>query len=166
MEGKEFLPATSDTDLWAAQLADLLKTDHGQLSLHLLQQGAHCTWKTEATNAYNLTIAAVAGIAPRDPLEALLVIQMASVHNVAMELLRRTMISDQSVDGVTVGMSRATALLRTFTAQVETLVRYRGGGKQTVTVQHVQVDAGGQAIVGNVNHSPSRPGGDGDGTSK
>jgi hypothetical protein len=33
---------------------------------------------------------------------------------------------------------------------MEALKRYRTGGEQTVTVQHVNVSEGGQAIVGNV----------------
>ena len=33
---------------------------------------------------------------------------------------------------------------------METLKRYRTGGTQKVTVEHVTVNAGGQAIVGNV----------------
>ena len=41
-------------------------------------------------------------------------------------------------------------LARTFVAQVEALVRCRGGGRQTVRVEHVTVNEGGQAIVGNV----------------
>ena len=41
-------------------------------------------------------------------------------------------------------------LARTFAAQVEALRKHRTGGKQTVTVQHVNVSDGGQAIVGNV----------------
>ena len=35
--------------------------------------------------------------------------------------------------------------------QVETLKRYRSGGEQTVRVEHVNVNAGGQAVVGNVS---------------
>jgi hypothetical protein len=39
--------------------------------------------------------------------------------------------------------------------------RYRMGGEQKVTVQHVTVNEGGQAIVGNVRHggraSPKNP---------
>jgi hypothetical protein len=42
-------------------------------------------------------------------------------------------------------------LARTFAAQVEALKRYRSGGEQKMTVQHVHVAEGGQAIVGNVN---------------
>ena len=43
-------------------------------------------------------------------------------------------------------------LARTFAAQVEALKRYRSGGEQTVRVEHVTVNEGGQAIVGNVSH--------------
>jgi hypothetical protein len=41
-------------------------------------------------------------------------------------------------------------LLRTYTAQLEALQRYRGKGQQKVTVEHVHVHSGGQAIVGAV----------------
>ena len=47
----------------------------------------------------------------------------------------------------------------TFAAQVEALKRYRSRGDQTVRVEHVTVNEGGQAIVGNVAH---RGGGNGD----
>jgi hypothetical protein len=36
---------------------------------------------------------------------------------------------------------------------MEALKRYRTGGEQKVTVQHVSVNEGGQAIVGNVNQA-------------
>ena len=39
---------------------------------------------------------------------------------------------------------------RTFAAQVEALKRYRSSVEQTVRVEHVTVNEGGQAIVGNV----------------
>src|SRR3954465_1225843 len=45
-------------------------------------------------------------------------------------------------------------LARTFAAQMEALKRYRTGGEQKVTVQHVTVNEGGQAIVGNVSPVP------------
>src|SRR5271166_2537410 len=41
---------------------------------------------------------------------------------------------------------------RTFTTQIEALKRYRSTGQQKVTVEHVTVQAGGQAIVGTVSH--------------
>jgi hypothetical protein len=45
---------------------------------------------------------------------------------------------------------RMVKLLRTYTMQVEALQRYRGKGQQKVTVEHVHVHSGGQAIVGAV----------------
>jgi len=44
-------------------------------------------------------------------------------------------------------------LARTYATQMEALKRYRTGGEQKVTVQHVSVSEGGQAIVGNVTQA-------------
>ena len=41
-------------------------------------------------------------------------------------------------------------LARTFASQVEALKRYRSKGEQKMIVEHVTVNEGGQAIVGNV----------------
>jgi hypothetical protein len=38
-----------------------------------------------------------------------------------------------------------------FAAQIEALKRYRSRAEQTVRVEHVTVNEGGQAIVGNVS---------------
>jgi hypothetical protein len=42
-------------------------------------------------------------------------------------------------------------MLRTFVAQMEALKKYRTGGQQKMIVEHVNVNEGGQAIVGTVN---------------
>ena len=47
----------------------------------------------------------------------------------------------------------AVKLLRTFAAQTEALQRYRGKGQQKVTVEHVHVHTGGQAIVGSLSQT-------------
>ena len=48
-------------------------------------------------------------------------------------------------------LSQANRLSRTFAALVEALNRHRGkAGQQTVRVEHVTVNEGGQAIVGTV----------------
>ena len=60
------------------------------------------------------------------------------------------MLKDQTIEGVEYNINRSTKLMRTFTAQMETLKRLRMGGKQTIQVQHVHVNEGGQAIVGDV----------------
>jgi hypothetical protein len=40
--------------------------------------------------------------------------------------------------------------------QMEALKRYRAGAEQKVTLQHVSVAEGGQAIIGNVTHTPRK----------
>jgi hypothetical protein len=91
--------------------------------------------------------------APRDQIEAMLAAQMAAVHVATMKAGRRlaevkTLAQQDSAERT------FNKLARTFTAQVEALKRYRTSGEQMVTVQHVSVSDGGQAIVGNVTQAP------------
>jgi hypothetical protein len=98
----------------------------------------------------NFALAVVKGIEPRDQVEAMLAAQMAAVHNAIMTFARRL----AHVDTILQQDSAQNAfnkLTRTFAAQVEALKRYRSGGEQKMTVQHVHVAEGGQAIVGNVS---------------
>ena len=46
--------------------------------------------------------------------------------------------------------STATRLMKVFTMQVEVLRRLRHGGHQFVRVEHVHVNDGGQAVIGNL----------------
>jgi hypothetical protein len=46
--------------------------------------------------------------------------------------------------------------MRTYTLQVEALARKRRKGQQKITVKHVHVYEGGQAVVGNVSHRGGR----------
>ncbi len=50
--------------------------------------------------------------------------------------------------------SAAARLLRAYATQVEALRRLRHGGSQTLRVEHVHVNEGGQAVIGNVNPIP------------
>ena len=51
--------------------------------------------------------------------------------------------------------SAAARLLRAYASQVETLRRLRNGGSQVVRVEHVHVNEGGQALIGNVRKDGS-----------
>ncbi len=104
--------------------------------------------------------AALRSIGPRDALEALLAVQMVRTHNLALTYLERAGGKGQTVLGVQMFSNFADRLLRTFTAQMETLKTYRTKGEQKVEVKHVHVNRGGQAIVGAVSHSGG--GGDAD----
>jgi hypothetical protein len=93
----------------------------------------------------------VKGIELRDQMEAMLAAQMAAVHNATMTFARRL----AHIDNIPQQDSAERAfnkLARTFATQLEALKRYRSAGEQTVRVEHVTVNEGGQAIVGNVSH--------------
>jgi hypothetical protein len=98
----------------------------------------------------NFLLAMVRGIGPKDEIEAMMAAQMAAVHMTTMTFARRL----AHVDNILQQDSAERAfnkLARTFAVQVEALKRYRTGGEQKVTVQHVTVNEGGQAIVGSVS---------------
>jgi hypothetical protein len=75
---------------------------------------------------------------------------MIAVHNATMECHRRAMLSEQTFEGRKESLTQANKLSRTYTTLLEALNRHRGKGQQKVTVEHVHVHAGGQAIVGAV----------------
>jgi hypothetical protein len=97
----------------------------------------------------NQALAAVTGIGARDEIEGMLATQMVATHVASIKALRLLKGSETILQQDSNG-SLAVKLLRTFAAQVEALQRYRGKGQQKVTVEHVHVHAGGQAIVGAV----------------
>jgi len=100
----------------------------------------------------NFMVSVVASIKPKEEIEAMLAAQMAAVHMSSMTFARRLAYADtlEQRDSAERAFNKLT---RTFAAQVEALKRYRTGGEQKVTVEHVTVNSGGQAIVGNVTHS-------------
>lgn len=93
----------------------------------------------------------VKGIEPKDQIEAMLAAQMAATHLAEMEMASRIM-SAETREGRESAERSFNRLARTFTTQTEALKRYRTGGEQKVTVEHVTVNSGGQAIVGAVSH--------------
>lgn len=101
------------------------------------------------------TVAALSGIAPRDELEGMMAAQLIAAHNAAMECYRRAMIGEQTFEGRRENLSQANKLSRTWATLLDALNKHRGKGQQKVTVEHVHVHAGGQAVVGTVE----RPGG-------
>lgn len=161
-------PTTSEkADLGAANKAAARKamknatgSDVGPLQNHLLNQALAAVWMQdgqEQDDTFVATIAALQAIAPTDGLEGMLAAQMVATHEAAMECLRRAMISGQSFEGRDVNLKHGAKLMQIYTRQMDALAKHRGRGQQKITVEHVNVHAGGQAIVGNVNGSAPSP---------
>ncbi|MEY2530599.1 MAG: hypothetical protein QOI96_684 [Verrucomicrobiota bacterium] len=104
----------------------------------------------ERNRQYEGTISALIGISPKDEMEAMIATQLIASHNASMECYRRAMIGEQTFEGRRENLNQANKLSRTYATLLEALNRHRGKGQQKVTVEHVHIHEGGQAIVGNV----------------
>lgn len=133
------------------QMADMGTRDrdfHTGLVGQIACLGSHGR-KVDSDNS-NFVMSVVRSIKPRDELEAMLATQMGAIHAATMMMARRL----NHVDNIRQQDASERALnklARTFTTQMDALKRYRTGGQQKVTVEHVTVNDGGQAIVGAVS---------------
>jgi hypothetical protein len=130
----------SQSDLWNTILAN---------------QAINSLW-TKNSDAESLgmrhsgTLEALSGIGPRDEIEGMIAAQLVATHNAAMECYRRAMIGEQTFEGRHENLNQANKLSRTYAVLLDALNRHRGKGQQKVTVEHVHVHSGGQAVVGAV----------------
>jgi len=91
---------------------------------------------------------------PQNATEAMLAIQMSGVHNAAVKFLRRATLPGQTLEGSDTYAALTTRLMRLFNDQVETMAKLKGKTRQQkVTVEHVHVHSGGQAVVGLLEES-------------
>jgi hypothetical protein len=102
-------------------------------------------------------INALVGMSPRDECEGMIAAQLIACHHAAMESYRRAMLPEQPFEGWREQLNQANKLSRTYATLLEALNRHRGKGQQKVTVEHVHVHEGGQAIVGNVTPGGGTP---------
>jgi len=96
------------------------------------------------------SLALLQGIGPKNEIEAMLAAQMIATHFCSMEMTGRTQSVEQTQDMLSCNSNMAIKFMKTFCTQLETLNKLRNGGKQTIQVQHVNVQDGGQAVVGNI----------------
>ena len=128
-------------------------SDDFDFYITLTTQVVNAQWRpdsAELTQQVEATRAAMMGMKPRDALEGMLIGQLIAIHNAAMECCRRAMIPGQTFEGGREALNQANKLSRTYALLTEALDRHRGKGQQHIRVEHVNVHAGGQAIVGAV----------------
>ena len=101
----------------------------------------------------NAVLAFIEAAEPKNEVEAALAIQMACTHAVLMALLSRAGGAYGGNRQVAMMAAAATKLLRAYAVQVETLRRLRAGGSQYMRIEHVHLEPGAQAIIGNVEKS-------------
>ena len=136
-------------------LRSISGSDNDDFSNILVSQVVKALWRgpsdsAEQTQLMQAALAAMIGMKPRDELEGMLIGQLIATHNAAMECYRRAMLADQPFEGRRENLNQANKLCRSYAALTEALDRHRGKGQQRIVVEHVNVHAGGQAIVGAV----------------
>lgn len=88
---------------------------------------------------------------PQDPFEAMLACRMIALHYMGMNELGKVALC-LSMDGANQFTSRANKLFKLWNEAKDRLDKHRRKEDQKVVVEHVHVNEGGQAIVGNVTH--------------
>jgi hypothetical protein len=140
-----------DEDVACKLLMEALGTTDHDFSSGIIRQLFEAGDKLDEVK-FNFLLAVIKDGKPNDQFEAMLFAQMAVLHVSIMKFGRRFDQPEYPTlqDGAAGALAK---LMRTFAAQLEAFKRYRGGGEQKITVQHVSVNDGGQAIVGNITHS-------------
>jgi hypothetical protein len=146
-------PADGEGKIWWGRLKKALGTgssDFVNASLHQLQAAAQFPGSGISETGINAALAMIEGFAPQNEMEAALAVQMACTHIATMSVLARLGPGGGPEDRA-VRLASATArLLRAFSTQFEVYRRLRHGGDQYVRVEHVHINEGAQAVIGNV----------------
>jgi hypothetical protein len=97
----------------------------------------------------NVTLQMMAELKPGNATEALLAVQMFGVHEAALVFLKRATGQNQTEDSCDANILRTARLMRLFKEQLDAMMKLKGrASQQKVTVEHVHVHAGAQAVVG------------------
>lgn len=108
--------------------------------------------KRADTDASNFILGFLDSMQPRDATEALLLTQMATIHQ-SMMTMARHLNQAETLPEQEAAERALNKLARTYAMQVEALKRYRSKGQQVVRVERVTVENGGQAVVGNISRT-------------
>lgn len=127
----------------------LTKTTDPEFANDIIVRGAFAISNKSDADKYNIAMQTLADMEPKDSIEAKLCLQAHALWSQGMNYLYNARQNDM-IPQVDFYMKNATKLLRLHNETVEALGKYRRGGTQNVIVQHVNVENGGKAIVGNM----------------
>jgi hypothetical protein len=127
----------------------------------VVQAATAQVWPKREDTAHQMieAISLIGEMAPQNATEAMLNVQMIATNEAALLFISRSTLENQSTEVTDANVLRATRLMRLFIQQIETIQKLKGkSGQQRVTVEHVHVHQGGQAIVGSVRASTEEGG--------
>ena len=134
------------------QIAGVRTSDVAQ---HLVGQLSKLQpWDNQRSDAerWSAAVTMLAELRPASGPEALLAVQLIGVHHAATQFLARATCEGQTFGDTDANVLRATRLMRLFNEQLGVMETLKGTTRRpNVTVEHVHVHSGGQAIVGTVS---------------
>jgi hypothetical protein len=141
-------------DLINASIAETTGSTNLDVGIHLLTTAGQAVLsgksnvKEMATRLEKLA-QSMRSFAPQDEYEGQLAAQLVVLHDLAMSWLGRANFTER-INFANVYLNGASKLLTRHHETLEALLKYRRKGVQKVHVEHVHVNNGGQAIVGNI----------------
>lgn len=132
------------------QLQELYGTKTYEAASAILSSALN-SFGENASQYLDLMPAMAVEMEPKDAVEALLVTQMAATH-VAMTTMSLKLHHATSFQMRESFERSITRLSRSFLSQMDQLKKYRAKAQQVVRVERVEVNDGGQAIVGDVSY--------------
>jgi hypothetical protein len=104
----------------------------------------------------NKLMGLMAELNPQDGFEGMLITQMVVIYEEAMNCFRMTSRNKSFAEMYFNLQNQGIKLMRLYAQQLEALDKHRNKGKQTMVVEHIHVNKGGKAIVGNVEQGGGR----------
>lgn len=122
-------------------------------------------WQSKDTSEGEKLVTAANALAemqPANATELMLAAQMLAVNDAIFLFMSQATLGDTSLEKRDFYTEKASSLMSLFVQQADCMMRLKGmTGRQRVTVEHVHVHSGGQAIVGTVTGGESDKGGRG-----
>lgn len=142
---------TADFQLaWVDKLRKAMGTCSSEVAMTLLEQATAASLKSQPEREQHLFAVydMMIELAPEDPLESMLGVQMIAVHFQAMELMRQAAVCTIA-ESSRIYLNLATKLMRAYAQQMEAFRKNRLKGRQEIRVEHINI-TGGQNILANV----------------
>lgn len=146
-------PPDGDAKHWWDRLKAALGTtssDFVNATLIQIQNASRMPSGGISETSVNAVIAFVEAAEPKNEMEAALAVQMACTHAVAMAVLSRVGGGHGGDRHVAMMAAAGARLLRAFATQVEAMRRLRNGSAQYMRIEHVHLESGAQAVIGNM----------------
>lgn len=146
-------PPDGDQQHWWDRLKAALGTtssDFVNATLIQIQNASRTPSGGISETSVNAVLAFVEAAEPKNEMEAALAVQMACTHAVAMAVLSRLGGGHGGDRHVALMAAAGARLLRAFATQVDAMRRLRNGSSQYMRIEHVHLEPGAQAVIGNM----------------